>query len=200
MFPGVDGIDKKQIEENIQHFFPQMDPSDQTKTRIWSFWKDKPGTIGCYFSHMRLWEHMFQTRSPDEEFVLVLEDDIRFLPHTIPNIESVLQQALQHPYWDILYFGHTELKGRQVTPLFLYPDTKQNARGTNAGLWCTIFRVSSLPKLINLVKDFPTIAIDVTMRHRMSQFSALFCVPYIARHGGDHMSSRLSMDASRGNM
>lgn len=198
MFPGVDGKEKTQIEASIQHFFPQEDST--LKTKIWSFWKEKPGTIGCYFSHMRLWEHMFQTRDPTEEFVLVLEDDILFLPHTLPNIESVVHQALQHPYWDILYFGHTELRGKQVSPLFLYPNVHQNDNGTNAGLWCTIYRVSSLPKLLNTVKDFPTIAIDVTMRHRMSTFSALFCVPYIAKHGGDHMSSRLNADASFRNM
>jgi GR25 family glycosyltransferase involved in LPS biosynthesis len=59
------------------------------------------GAIGCYLSHVKLWEHILKTNT---EYALVFEDDAK-----IPKrIKKIIDKQLKYipSDWDIILFGH----------------------------------------------------------------------------------------------
>jgi len=54
-----------------------------------------PGEIGCYISHLRIWEKMHNERIP---FCIVLEDDLKIQAHLVDVIEQI--KTLNN--WDLI--------------------------------------------------------------------------------------------------
>lgn len=51
-----------------------------------------PGIVGCYVSHVALWQHVAETLREPGQWVLVLEDDAR---PVLPAVRSQIHRALQ---------------------------------------------------------------------------------------------------------
>jgi GR25 family glycosyltransferase involved in LPS biosynthesis len=60
------------------------------------------GMIGCALSHITLWMEIFHSKSNDP--VLILEDDVEFVPDCKEKIDYALQNAPED--WDILFLGY----------------------------------------------------------------------------------------------
>ncbi len=59
------------------------------------------GAIGCYLSHVKLWEHILKKNT---EYALILEDDAKIPKH----INATIQKQLKYipSDWDIILLGH----------------------------------------------------------------------------------------------
>lgn len=75
------------------------------------WWKAGGGAFGCYLSHMRIYEHMFQN---DIGVALVLEDDAKFQPDFGRSLEQVFEEVPDG--WQQLYLGGQFLKAKKVQP------------------------------------------------------------------------------------
>ncbi len=66
--------------------------------------KMKRGRIGCYDSHVRLWESVSRGTN---DFALIFEDDanIEYSPQYASRISSALQQ-IEGKSWDVILLGH----------------------------------------------------------------------------------------------
>lgn len=102
------------IKDNIESLgFPQLrieavDGRKMLKSEIYSkvdiekyksFSKSLPnvGTIGCYLSHVNVWEEFLKS---DLEFAIIFEDDISFDPY---KVRSVIDDLLEVSYlWDVV--------------------------------------------------------------------------------------------------
>ena len=109
LFPGTDGA--------------QIDRSTWSAARLKSgLWKGKPirrGQMGCYDSHVRLWQKIARQHTGP---ILVLEDDAG-LAHT-PRISELFRSLFatlekRKIPWDVIYLGHFGTwrgAGRVVAP------------------------------------------------------------------------------------
>lgn len=65
------------------------------------------GEIGCFLSHYSIWQKIVEN---NQEYVLVLEDDLRFEPYFNLRAESLLKEAQMIGGWDLIYFGRKRLQ------------------------------------------------------------------------------------------
>lgn len=65
------------------------------------------GEIGCFLSHYSIWQKIVEN---NQEYVLVLEDDLRFEPYFNLRAESLLKEAQEIGGWDLIYFGRKRLQ------------------------------------------------------------------------------------------
>jgi hypothetical protein len=77
------------------------------------------GGVGCFLTHLRIWELVAQDPDGANAPVLVLEDDARLPPDTGALFQTGLQQFLQLPQEPKLLlwmFIHCDYSGPQVSP------------------------------------------------------------------------------------
>ena len=171
----------------------------EDKKRVFSHWEKYPGSVGCYLSHIKLWQYILNSNG-DSEYTLIMEDDSFFTPLGMINTELTLNNA-KNMEWDILYIGHNILKGTKIHPLFTKPyiaKPGEKMLGYNSGLFGYIIRKSSINKLLNIVKTFETPFIDVHLRNKFGESKndvlALFSISNLIRHDHSGKSSRHGID------
>lgn len=205
-FPGIDGADHTLIDVAMDNLFATGDSSnseenkslDEARVRAKEFWNKRPGSVGCYLTHLSLWNHIYHTADPNEEFVLIMEDDAYLTPFALRNLEIALVQAEKNKPWDLLYAGHYMLKGVQVHPLFVRPKVQiqgEKLTGFNSGFWGYVIRVASIPRLVSIVQHFETGFVDdVVRRHFGRDIHALFLVNELIRQDSRQDSTRKLVD------
>jgi len=196
-FLAVDGSQPDILTRTIEHTFEENEPEMKIAK---NFATQHPGSVGCYLSHLTLWSMLAQESK--DEFVLIMEDDAFFLPHAPQNIEIALNQSQKHN-WDILYVGHNNLRGSLVHPLFLRPRHSRPGEpvsGINTGFFGYVVRVSSLPKMVRLVRKFQTPYVDLSVRdlfgEGQNKISALFLSESLIQHTNVNTSRREFFDAN----
>lgn len=190
-FNAIDGSNEKNVISEIELLIKNT----KTKEKIISYWNKYPGSIGCYLSHIKLWQNILDNEKTSE-YSLIMEDDSFFTPIGLINIEIALLSA-HNINWDILYIGHNMLSGNKISSLFLRPYVSlpgQNNIGYNSGFFGYIIRKSSLKKLIENVKNFDSPFIDVQIRNSFDKISALFLISNLIRHKNSGESSRKDID------
>ena len=195
IYTGVDGLKI----ENVINDLNTLLTNDDDKKRVFSHWEKYPGSVGCYLSHIKLWQYILNSNS-NSEYTLIMEDDSFFIPNGMINIELALNNV-KNIEWDILYIGHNILKGSKIHPLFVKPyiaKPGEKMLGYNSGLFGYIVRKSSINKLVDIVKTFETPFIDVHLRNKFGESKndvlALFCVSNLIRHDHSGKSSRHGID------
>ncbi|KAL5966991.1 Glycosyltransferase 25 family member [Taenia solium] len=72
----------------------------------------KYGEIGCFLSHYRIWQDMLAN---DYERILILEDDLRFVPGFVRRLEATVKEAdVTLPDWELLYVGRKRMSSNEV--------------------------------------------------------------------------------------
>jgi GR25 family glycosyltransferase involved in LPS biosynthesis len=194
---GVDGRNMNNVYEAAASLFPE-EKEKSFFERILKNREKYAGSTGCYLSHMMLWKYAMDTRTQGEEFVLVLEDDAKFEPYGVQNMERIMHE-LQDAEFDILYLGHSpHLKGTRITPLLLRPPSKSEpAFRTNCGFWGYIIRLASVPNLINSVSSFQDQSVDETIQRQYGELvDALFLISPIVTQSSLY-SVRVTMDQGK---
>ena len=190
IFNAINGSDKNNVLSEIELLIQ----NSNSKEKIISYLDKYPGSIGCYLSHLKLWQNILDDDKTGE-YSLIMEDDSYFTPFGLINIEIALKSATKIN-WDILYIGHNKLKGNKISSLFLRPkisDMKKNNIGYNSGFFGYIVKKSSLKKLIENINSFDSPFIDVQIRNSFDKISALFFISNQIRHINSK-SSRKDID------
>ncbi|CAH8641227.1 unnamed protein product [Schistosoma intercalatum] len=84
----------------------------------------KFGEIGCFLSHYNIWIEMINN---GYNRILVLEDDLRFAPAFVRNLNKVIKEADENvANWDLLYIGRKRMTKSEKrvpnTTSLTYPD------------------------------------------------------------------------------
>jgi GR25 family glycosyltransferase involved in LPS biosynthesis len=197
------GSDPDYVNIVLDNVYEEKD--ENIRNKVNSYYKTHPGSIGCYLSHLTLWQHLFRQATANkfkEKYVLIMEDDAYFTPYALQNIEVVVAQSSKLN-WDLLYIGHNHLRGSMVHPLFLRPRKArpgEPVRGYNTGFFGYVVKTSSLQKIINIVRQFETSFVDLSVRDRFgegaNQISALFLGTSLIQHNKKYTSSRRIYDAA----
>lgn len=93
-FPGIDG--RTLPLETVQTFQESVQNAGK-------------GVLGCYLSHVAMWERA--AKLPEESRILILEDDAQL----VRNVNKIPQECA--PY-DYIYLGHVETLGDKIFPGF----------------------------------------------------------------------------------
>lgn len=195
-YVGIDGRNMESVLDTTLDLFPKED--QELYEKVMEKREQYEGSTGCYLSHLSLWNHIYNDRKDNEEFVLILEDDAKFEPYGVQNMERLLND-LQDAEFDILYLGHSpQLKGTKITSLLMRPPSKSEpVYRTNCGFWGYVVRVSSLPNLINAVSSFQDQSIDETIQRQFGELvDALFVVKPLVTQSSLY-SVRVTMDQKR---
>ena len=158
------------------------------------------GSIGCYLSHIKLWEQIIQNHKPNEH-ILILEDDIDFVPKNPQQFSALWNEITSSRYllpnWDMIYYDHNTIVGKRINKHYAVPFNGASI-GCNAFLSCYLVKVSSLKKLIKVctpIGKFPGILeIDVLMRNCFHLFNALFYIHHLAKQNKSLKSCRCSIN------
>lgn len=105
-FEAVDGktlTDDVLIEKGITLMPEYADPYHKRAMTM--------GEIGCFLSHYTIWQRIVEL---NQEYVLVLEDDIRFEAYFAERSEQLLQEAKRIGGWDLIYFGRKRLQENEA--------------------------------------------------------------------------------------
>jgi GR25 family glycosyltransferase involved in LPS biosynthesis len=140
-----------------------------------------PRAIGVSLSHIGAWQYLKNTKVGDEKYALILEDLALVEPYGLQNIEIVLNhiENIQLDV-DILYIGHSQLSGTQITPLLLKPPNNiiNPVEDINCGLFGYIINLDSINNLINAVKFFEYTKVDHTIQKHFGELiDAYFVIP-----------------------
>ncbi|KAH8866872.1 Glycosyltransferase 25 family member [Schistosoma japonicum] len=84
----------------------------------------KLGEIGCFLSHYNIWNEMITN---GYNRILILEDDLRFAPAFIRNLNKIIKEADENVInWDLLYIGRKRMSKSEKrvpnTTSLAYPD------------------------------------------------------------------------------
>jgi GR25 family glycosyltransferase involved in LPS biosynthesis len=113
----------------------------------------RAGEIGCYDSHVRIWEHIVEKKLG---VTLILEDDanIRYVSEHATRLRQTFDEIQRlGTAWDLLYIGGKGTKSRNVSPLISIP------RHCN-GLFAYCLTLQGAQLLLARAKPY-TIPVDV---------------------------------------
>jgi GR25 family glycosyltransferase involved in LPS biosynthesis len=195
-FLGVDGSNPYELKLSADIAFNKKFTSHKICEE--DIQKKIPGSIGCYLSHLSLWETLLTNHS-HKEHILIMEDDAYFTPAGIQNIDIVLSQIISID-WDILYVGHNHLRGDKIHPLLVKPRPPKKGepiQGYNTGFFGYIVKISSLPKLIQSAKEMKQPYIDLQIRDSFEKtklIKAFFLIPNLIQHNKNYTSTRRNYD------
>ena len=68
----------------------------------------KKGALGCALSHYLLWENLKKSNLKDDDFILILEDDIDFCDNYIQKMNKLLVELKTDKKWDVCFVGFTD--------------------------------------------------------------------------------------------
>lgn len=170
-FPAIYGHDLK-ITRSLEQLFNSND------------YNYRRGIIGCALSHIKIWIEHIGTANP----LLILEDDVDFVPDCKKKIDKVLQ--ITPSDWDIIFLGFTPREETQKLLAHTIEDVvsekwdiTQIFQKSYGGALSYIINPNCIPSLLTfLQKDGMTNAID-TMMLRASTFLNIYhCSNQIIYH------------------
>ena len=130
-----------------------------------TFTKKRKGELGCYFSHLSLWQHIQPAKK--NSGVLIFEDDVRFSDTFESSLGKVLQSVPAD--WDIVCLGF------ESAGFFSKPSGFIRKLKDFWGCHAYILRNSSIPKLLPYLtiagEPIDTILQDLGSRHIINIYS-----------------------------
>ncbi|RYE06278.1 MAG: glycosyltransferase family 25 protein [Rickettsiaceae bacterium] len=109
----ISAVDGKQLSDDKIH-----EQTDQHMYRNFFNYYPPKGTIGCFLSHIKVWETFLKS---EHEFAVIFEDDVSFDP---AKLKSVIEQLTTgKKYWDITSFEMSH-RGNPLTLNTLHSDQK----------------------------------------------------------------------------
>jgi GR25 family glycosyltransferase involved in LPS biosynthesis len=176
-FPGILGSEIKQEE------YPEYIKKDSILL------KNKCGSVGCYLSHIKIWDQIL--KSDDINQALILEDDIDLDSDFNQKLEQYYQQVPKN--WDLIYLGTGKMKGFNITNKIMKPKVG-NFVGHNNGTFGYIVKKSSIPKLKKLILPIDHKTIDYMIRSNFGKIKAYFFINKIIIHNYEFTPTKKLLD------
>ena len=117
--------------------------------------KFKKGTLGCALSHFKVWELIAASEYDDNDFFLICEDDIKFVPNFKEKYNKAITILENDAAWDITFIGYTDDRDFYGDTI-IYDGIKKfsgNPRKHGGGLFSYLIRKKAARKLINIAVD-----------------------------------------------
>lgn len=137
-FAGIDGKTCNPTELKKQNYITQ------TKVTKW-------GNLGCYVTHLKLWEKLLLEKN--SQYAIIFEDDVK-INYTAAEYNQIIQDVLlQLPDdWDFVNLNGTgKIIGKEVGENVVKVNNK-DISGTNVGLTNYMIKISSIPEFIKQFK------------------------------------------------
>uniref|UniRef100_A0A6C0D4X5 Glycosyl transferase family 25 domain-containing protein n=1 Tax=viral metagenome TaxID=1070528 RepID=A0A6C0D4X5_9ZZZZ len=147
--------------------------------------KIKKREIGCYMSHMNLY-NLIKTNNM-QGYTLILEDDCNFLHDNFMDILKESLSKLRNYDFDLLYLGnHNNNHGELVVDNIYKTNNNEHLIGTH----CYVVNNKNIDKIIASTKfiDSP-IDIKIDYLCKKNEIIVLVIYPIIANQGGSTYSS-----------
>jgi len=145
-FSAVVGKDVNPADYLTPEALEELNDMETNKRKLYHYQLTRGG-IGCFLSHLALYQQLL--REKDTNIYLILEDDIRFEPNCLEQIQEALQEVyVEDPEWDFLLLGWHRRKGNLLsTPSQLIRPT---------GFWGTysyLVRRTGAEKMVKEVEE-----------------------------------------------
>lgn len=158
-------LDQLDLEYEIYHAIDGKSRADEFMPQVDKVQYERlmgqrllPGKIGCYFSHVAVWELLSRS---DAKYGLIIEDDIVFHDDFLTALDTALEGA-QH--WDLLRLNATRAKlGVGQGQLGPYRLTAYLGRFTGNG--CYLVQRSTAKRVLPDLK-----AMKLAFEHEIGQF------------------------------
>ena len=72
----------------------------------------RAGVLGCALSHYSIWEIIMNSQLKDDDFILVLEDDLDFCDDFIVRFNNLLDELVEDKEWDTTFLGFTDYQDK----------------------------------------------------------------------------------------
>ena len=176
-FPGILGSEIKEQD------YPKYIKKDSILL------KNKCGSVGCYLSHIKIWDQILE--SDDINRALILEDDIDLDRDFNQKLEKYYKQVPEN--WDLIYLGTGKMKGTNITNQIIKPSVG-NYVGHNNGTFGYIIKKSSIPKLKKLILPIDHKTIDYMIRSNFGKIKAYFFINKIIKHNYEFTPTKKLLD------
>jgi len=112
------------------------------------------GVLGCSMSHILMWNNIVQSQIKDDDYVLILEDDVQLCKNFTFKVNKLLDIVHEDKNWDLLYLGYTDYVNTNDEKLNekvlkLSGDTRTRGGGT----FGYFIRKSGAMKLLKLANE-----------------------------------------------
>ena len=157
-------VGKALTPEEVSHWY------DATANRQFYHRNLTPGEIGCYISHMRIWQKLVDEKIP---YAIVLEDDL----HIEPSFAAVLANIASLTDWDLI-----KLSDNRDNPFFQQQPlgeefTLGNYRKVPNGTQGYAISLSGAKKLLQRKPFFRPVDVDIQF-HSEVNLNLLGIKPY----------------------
>jgi len=155
------------------------------------------GSLGCYLSHVTLWENCVKDKHCN--IALIFEDDAIIKNDFNLKISEIEENELPED-WTILKLSYKGLQGTPISKRIIkpFPITK---KGANAGNWCYLLNVKNVSTLLDIIKPYDNkISIDVIMRNNIEKLKIFFSKYNHAIHYEKNYSLRKDLNLKNKNL
>jgi len=154
--------------------------------------KNKCGSVGCYLSHIKIWDEILESENINQ--ALILEDDIDLDIDFNQKLEKYYQQVPDN--WDLIYLGTGKMKGNNITKKIMKPKVG-NYIGYNNGTFGYIIKKSSIHKLKKLILPIDHKTIDYVIRSNFGKIKGYFFINKIIIHNYDFNPTKKLLDKNK---
>lgn len=148
---------------------------------------ERKGSIGCYLSHVKIWQ-LIQSMSDNEcDIGLIFEDDCIIHPNLIKKLGNILQSVPKD--WDLLYLGSNKQVGQSVKGGMFIKPRVGNFKGQNAGMWGYMINKKHIQRWMSVMLPIRYVTKDPWIRSNFDKIRAYFLVKKLVFQNDKQFSS-----------
>lgn len=166
----------------------EPDYPEYIKSDSWLL-KNKCGSVGCYLSHLKIWDQILESDYINQ--ALILEDDVDLDPDFNKKLEKYYKLVPDN--WDLIYLGTGKMKGTNINNKIMKPK-EGNHIGHNNGTFGYIIKKSSIPKIKKLILPIDHKTIDYMIRSHFGKIKGYFFINKIIIHNYDFAPTKKLLD------
>jgi GR25 family glycosyltransferase involved in LPS biosynthesis len=203
-FYRVPALDGRKVRKSQLQFWQQkgllLPPSKAVLTVAKTGVLYNGGRLCTFMSHVGVWAHVYATRTENEPYVLILEDDV-VLPAQLRGACDMLTQKVKDANieWDVIFIGHAgALKGETVIENLLLKPAHGVWPDTNHGMFAYLLKISSIPRLLRTMLPIPGEPVFAHVDNHLRKFydrtNCYYTLADVIRHMDHWTSVRVRFD------
>lgn len=145
----------------------------------------KKGSIGCYLSHVKVWQMIEQDEECDVG--LIFEDDCVIDRGLVGKMGDILRRVPKD--WDLLYLGSNMQVGQRVCGGMFVKPRVGNYHGQNAGMWGYMINKKHIARWMPVMLPIRMAIKDPWIRTNFDKIRAYFLVKKLVFQNETHFGS-----------
>ena len=139
--------------------------------------KFNSAVIGCYLSHLKLWN---QLKKNNIKYAIIIEDDIILSEGFKENLKNILETQMPSDF-DIVYLGGNRICGSKIKKNVIKPDIHK-CKKKNVGTFAYIISQKAYLFLLEKCNKPIEKMIDHTIRNYFNELNVYYIVPQLINH------------------